>query len=89
MSDNYIHKINFEDLETFHTVLNMPRPNNRPSDIEHQFIMQEEVRQGVASIRNIFSSIYYWLQKVNQQTAEKRNLSARRAALKSHILVRH
>ena len=89
MSDNIIHKINFEDLETFHTVLNMPRPNNRTSDIEHQFIMQEEVRQDVASIRNIFSSIYYWLQKVLQQTAGKRNPSTRRAALKSRMLVRH
>jgi hypothetical protein len=89
MSDNIIHKINFEDLETFHTVLHMPRPNNCTSDIEHQFIMQEEVRQGVASIRNIFSSIYYRLQKDHQQTAGKRNPPIRRVALKSHIPVRH
>jgi hypothetical protein len=89
MSDNTIHKINFEDLETFHTALNMPRPYNRTSDIEHQFIMQEEVHQGVVTIRNIFSSIYYRLQKIHQQIAGKRNPSTRRVALKSHILVRH
>jgi len=89
MSDNYIHKINFEDLETFHAVLNMPRPNNRTSDIEHQFIMQEEVRQGIASIRNIFASIVYWWQKVHSQTVEQNRASTHRATLKSQPLVRH
>jgi hypothetical protein len=89
MSDNFIHKIDFEDLEAFHNVLRMPRPNNSPVDIEHQLIMQEETHQGVGFIRNIFFGIGDWWRQVRHQPAGQTRASTRRVAMKSHSLVRH
>lgn len=88
MSDNYIHKIDFEDLETFHTVLNMPRPNNSKVDIEHHLIMQEEARPSIGFIKSILSNIGAWWQTVRHHPAEQTRTSTRRVILKSHSLIR-
>jgi hypothetical protein len=88
MSDNYIHKIDFEDLETFHTVLNMPRPNNSKSDIEHHFIMQEEAHPSIGFIKSTLSNIGAWWQLVRHHPAGQTRASIRHTTLKSHSLVR-
>ena len=88
MSDNYIHKIDFEDLETFHTVLNMPRPNNAPVDIEHHLIMQAETHPSTGWKKFTLSKLGVWWQTLCHHPAEQTRTSTRRVTLKSHSLIR-